>query len=226
MLTENKKMLRNLGRRLNHSASACGAFAKTTITGLILALGLGLITGTTAMASIVYTPVSETLSGNDSLDFLDYPGSGTQFTLYHWDWSIPGSPNSGADIGDFNLVATDLNGYASVLTGGDEISGSLNWRTYATLGAVDNSGPSGLWLGQTGFLGLQFDPGDGTHYGWIELSMLADASSLTIYGYAYETATDTPIAAGAGAVPLPASLVFLASGLVGLLAYHRRKSPT
>jgi hypothetical protein len=80
----------------------------------------------------------------------------------------------------------------------------------------------GNFLGQTNrFLGLRFIIGGQTNYGWLEIADVPDdASSVTIAGYAYETAPDTEILAGL--VPEPNALGLLALGAAGVTAMRRR----
>jgi hypothetical protein len=57
--------------------------------------------------------------------------------------------------------------------------------------------------GQEGYAGFRFGGGDGAlHYGWIRASAGAVATVGALYEYAYESAPDTPIAAGDYAVGL------------------------
>lgn len=73
---------------------------------------------------------------------------------------------------------------------------------------------------QSGYLGIQFDLGEGTLYGWIHIEVAEDLSAITITDWAYNDVVDAPI--NAGAVPIPSSLALLASGAVGLAALRRR----
>lgn len=47
------------------------------------------------------------------------------------------------------------------------------------------------------FVGLKFSIGTNTHYGWARVSCPNNASSMTIYDYAYNTVPNQPINAGA-----------------------------
>ena len=83
-----------------------------------------------------------------------------------------------------------------------------------------------------GFLGLQFDRSGATHYGWARVRVFTDTSdatapklSMQLIDYAYEDIADRSIAAGAtGNVPEPGSLGLLASGIIGLAAWRKRKA--
>lgn len=73
------------------------------------------------------------------------------------------------------------------------------------------------------YLGIQFNPGDGVHYGWIGVTMFdaGDGSrQLDTFAWAYETEVGVPILAGAG-VPTPGSLVAIALG--GCCMTRRRR---
>jgi hypothetical protein len=82
---------------------------------------------------------------------------------------------------------------------------------------------SGWTTGDDGFLGVIFDIGGNTHYGYVEVNVSSNPGTNgdfdnvgTILSYAYESTPDT-------AVPEPGSLGLLALGAVGLLS-RRKKS--
>ncbi len=56
---------------------------------------------------------------------------------------------------------------------------------------------AGNWLGQSDkFLGLRFEAGGNTYYGWARLDVDGTGSSFTIKDYAYESTPDAGISAG------------------------------
>lgn len=75
------------------------------------------------------------------------------------------------------------------------------------------------------YAGISLDIGGSTHYGWVRIKTenVGGESTLTgtIFDWAYETAPDTAIAAGA--IPEPTSLALLAAG-AGALALSRRSA--
>ena len=87
--------------------------------------------------------------------------------------------------------------------------------------AARDSVTAGYFTGlESAFLGFQFQ-GDGqTHYGWMRVGCpLAGLNVGWIYDYAYETAPDTPIFAGA--VPEPSALSLGILGLLALIVHKR-----
>jgi hypothetical protein len=69
------------------------------------------------------------------------------------------------------------------------------------------------------YIGVRFDPGDGTHYGWIGVTLDSTSHFLDAFAWGYETEVGVPIAAGA---PEPGSLALLAMGAVGAMSRRRR----
>lgn len=67
--------------------------------------------------------------------------------------------------------------------------------------------------GERRFLGVQFNPGDGIHYGWI--GVVRTGNFLDPFAWAYESMPNTPIT-----VPEPSALLLL--GVGGLIAARRR----
>jgi len=97
-------------------------------------------------------------------------------------------------------------------------------------------GPTSLWAGQSGFLGLQFELMNAgivsTHYGFVQMKIAplhdglegskSQPYAIQIDSFTYETTPDTPITAFS-AVPAPAAFWLLGSGLLGLIGVARRK---
>lgn len=86
------------------------------------------------------------------------------------------------------------------------------------------SSDGGAFLDTRGFLGVQFQIGGNTHFGWVDLEVDAILGATRIYGWAYESFADTQIKVGATstAVPEPGTLATLALGAAGVLAWRRR----
>lgn len=97
-------------------------------------------------------------------------------------------------------------------------------------------GPTSLWAGQTGFLGLQFELiNEGivsTHYGFLKMKIAplhdglegsrSQPYSIYVDSFAYETTPGTPITTFS-AVPVPGSAWLLGSGLLGLIGFSRKR---
>lgn len=97
---------------------------------------------------------------------------------------------------------------------------------YWANGGADPSNWPGAGQGFRGFMGFSFfDSNSDEHFAWADLGVHAyadgDMSSyeITVYGYGYETAANTPLPAG---VPEPGSLATLAAGAAALVARKRR----
>jgi hypothetical protein len=106
---------------------------------------------------------------------------------------------------------------------------SLAYRSVYTDDGVLESYSSGPFAGgATRFVGLEFDIGGNTHYGWVRVSVvrgpnILDDLQLTIHDWAYQDTPGAAIVAGQGIPPLPepGSLAMLALGAVGALALLR-----
>jgi hypothetical protein len=105
----------------------------------------------------------------------------------------------------------------------------------AQFGRTDTFFPSGNFQVSDGpgFIGVQFQIGANTHYGYVGFEGTGAESNDSghIFALGYEDQPNTAIQAGAGippggasAVPEPASLTMLAAGAAGVARYRRRRS--
>jgi len=126
-------------------------------------------------------------------------------------------------------------------TGGAEVEIGGLWGLFLTDVGEGTPIPSGLswsqsgyiyytgdyWelpAGQPAYIGMRFDPGDGLHYGWINVVRDPDATNpyaLDALAWGYETEAGVPIPAGA--VPEPGSLALLAFGAGAALRRRRQR---
>ncbi|MCD8528544.1 MAG: hypothetical protein LRY27_00835 [Chitinophagales bacterium] len=91
---------------------------------------------------------------------------------------------------------------ANALSEGNSISSaSTIWDDYGTLGIkgtyYGNAISAGQFLAQDKYVGFQFSASGSTHYGWLRISVAADAKSFSLKEYAYHTTANTAIEAGA-----------------------------
>ena len=74
------------------------------------------------------------------------------------------------------------------------------------------------------FIGLQFQFGGETHYGWMEIYNYPDVAAGQVLGWAYETSPNTPILAGQ--VPEPSILALIVVGWAAFsFQFFRRCRP-
>jgi len=103
---------------------------------------------------------------------------------------------------------------------GTLIPSGLSWSHY---GYIYYTGD--YWelpAGQPAWIGMRFDPGDGLHYGWINVVRDPDGTdpyALDALAWGYETEPGVPIPAG---IPEPGSLALLAFGAAAALRKRRR----
>jgi hypothetical protein len=80
--------------------------------------------------------------------------------------------------------------------------GESQWGTNDYILIDWESGPGGptgvgAWAGvSNGFLGLRFQAPDGTHYGWVRMSVYAEFPGAIIHDWAYETVPDRALTTG------------------------------
>lgn len=96
---------------------------------------------------------------------------------------------------------------------------------YGTLISIWDVGSTGEFLRHRGFVGLEFESTDGTHYGWLDIEGVANGGSyLFVHGWAYETTPDVGIIAGAVPEPSTIGLFIMGLGAVILRRNIRRET--
>ncbi len=131
--------------------------------------------------------------------------------------------------------------FASHMTASNSVGSTNPFRS--TILIADSVVALSYWTGG-GYVGFQLTPeGSGnTYYGWVHIvGIAADASSLTIDGYAWETTPGVAIhiasssgsggrggGSPTGSTPEPATscLALLALGAAGVMRHKRRRQPS
>lgn len=192
-------MNKNLQRKLS-------AYAATTAGAVAL--------GGTADAQIVHVDINPDVVVHDTVYYdLDLNGDG----INELHFNVEGY---GTSYGPVRLVEVSVTGnnnnavLGSLLYGyypapfaknsGDSISstgtiwnnGSVNGGLQY-LGVVTPYGNYGNWIGATDkYLGVRFQIGSNTHYGWVRLSVTAGGDSIIIKEYAYQMLPGVGLTAG------------------------------
>lgn len=118
-----------------------------------------------------------------------------------------------------NSVSTAFAFYGSALLGNHNPYGGAPKATAGNFSTASTATGFG-----SGYIGVRFIIPGGpptTHYGWINLAVDHKNKSFTVFGWAYESAANTPI--HVPVVPEPASLALLAMGAGGIVAWRKRK---
>lgn len=109
-----------------------------------------------------------------------------------------------------NAIAGETPGaydYALALDAGNMIDNTVNWISATNTMAYNVAGTNPYnenWNGVSDkYLGLKFNVGANTFYGWARLDVLADGDVFTIKDYAYNSTANTGLTAGQG---MPANL--------------------
>ena len=170
------------------------------------ALTLAIAGVSNASGQIVYTDVDPDEGGDQVHFLLDLNGD------FITDYEIRHNPSgNGAnairvhtDVASNAVLGMNGGGnynYPFALDSAAPISsGATDWlqhSTYQTLNWNSCSYSGSQWCGVTDkYLGLRFDIGGNTHYGWARLDVGLDPTNWLIKGYAYNSTPDEGIAAG------------------------------
>lgn len=98
---------------------------------------------------------------------------------------------------------------------GDSIGSGQDWQFVSSLGAQGFSIGDQWFLGPAAYVGLQFNLADGTHYGWVHLTL--ESTGYQPSAWAYETLPNT----AAAVVPAPGAQLMVAA--LGFAASRRKR---
>lgn len=128
------------------------------------------------------------------------------------------------------VTSTKTTSFAAALNSGDFIGptsdlGNNKHKFLKNFGNTFVDIEIGEWphdITQTRVVGLQFDIGGSTHYGWAEVGVQLGSSDLVVGQVGYESIPDTPI--GIAGVPEPSSMALMLAGAAGIAALKRRRA--
>lgn len=103
-------------------------------------------------------------------------------------------------------LADDYHDNIVVVNEGELIDATGHWTygsqadaAFCTLYENSAYGQYTAWNGMTSYVGICEQRADGTHYGWIKMTVAVNNAgevTATVYGWAYEKTPNTPIKAG------------------------------
>ncbi len=124
--------------------------------------------------------------------------------------ALPGDPPAQVRTAGSAEVTSLFGGVADFGSGAsiDQTGELYTFTSFATASVIPNSAADD-------FIGFDFTLADGVHYGY------AEVTGTDLVGYGFETVANTGIVTGA--VPEPATVALLGSGLLGLAGLRRRR---
>jgi hypothetical protein len=186
-----------------------------------------------ADAAVMYVNPPDTVQSSPALTPYDLDGDLTN------DYSLAlATPNIfTAEAFWFSLGVNKVavsGGLPVALQEGQTVDASLTYGTDALLLREKFPfGFTGNWpdnLADPRFVGLQFQIGAETHYGWARIGVATNLffntqSQAIVYDWAFESDPDTPITiAPPTAIPEPSTFALFALGAAGVAALKRRRS--
>ncbi|OFZ46440.1 MAG: hypothetical protein A3D92_00565 [Bacteroidetes bacterium RIFCSPHIGHO2_02_FULL_44_7] len=175
------------------------------------AAAAALATASGASAQVIYTDVDPDFvhAGGNTGVGLDVDNDATfDFAFYSIDTTlVAGTHIRTTLVAPYGTAGNSIAGeapsgynYALALNSADMIDNTLNWIASTNTMAynVDSSNPyNENWNGVTDkYLGLQFNTGGNTYFGWARLDVDAIGDVWTLKDYAYNSTAATGIAAG------------------------------
>lgn len=162
-----------------------------------------------AAAEVMYTPAHQVIGANGVFNLdLNHDGN-VDFLIQQWNYRFFSSSNQlladpavGNGVMGKKYFASALASGASIGPNQPFIAGGSNGELMLAVGHSTTGGTSlvyGYWANvRNRYLGLKFQIGGETHFGWARLSVQRQQFHFTalLTGYAYETKPNTAIKAG------------------------------
>ena len=192
-----------LFKYLNKTIGIMKKSLQKKLKGYSLTAGAMIAAGVSANAQVQYSGViNHSMVTFDTYN-IDLDGDGVDDFAMQLNTS-----SSGSFSGDIDRLVSNNNwmgtGFASALSSGVAVNSAVaDWDTNDTpwdLGYYSQAGSAiyGPFPGAGDkFIGVKFDISGETHYGWIRVNLAADAQSMTVVDWAYESTAGLQIFTGA-----------------------------
>lgn len=177
--------------------------------------------------AVIFTDIpDEGHFGGDTYFYFDLNADGiTDATLFSRDGQFGILSTATSRIAGISGGPLDANSFSYPFSSGDVIGadllGSLTWNSGSSaLIGSSSIGHIGLWGANIGYVGVEFQIGSDTHYGWIEIEVPFFFAGGYIRSYAYESEPGRPIIAGA--IPEPATVLYFITGIALLWTRNKK----
>ena len=202
---------------------------------LLLSAWLSAGMWTTCWGGIIVNWLDDPIVVGDSLEWsdthhIDVDGNGMVDFSFTCAWSISADiysedrnrylihPDTPPNIGGPVAALEDGFHIGQESEGGGLIWFGDDYDYWSTLMLQLSTGRGGEFWGTRAYIGFEFQIDDNMHYGWFDIQGGNSMPYVMIYGWGYENTPGMGIAAGATAIPEPATIALLSLGTILLLS--------